>query len=277
MAVGVADQKDADLTRRVAMGSWEERFTEREDEESLDGAWYYYGHLNVLVKGSDLGVARKPPGTSADPENPRSAGLRPSRKSAGPSAARSTRGAAAHRQELEGLKAEKVAAPEEGRGGARDWGAFAGGRGKDAESSLTGCSCEAAGAGTGADGLDSGAEGAVLPDAVQGADDALPGQLPARLCSRSSRRMGRRWGRLYVDRGEGEIRIIDICAIARGTGVGRIGTGLLGELRDEAGAAGQAAEHSRPEKFNPALRLYLRLGFKVIEDKGVYLLMEWRA
>jgi hypothetical protein len=29
------------------------------------------------------------------------------------------------------------------------------------------------------------------------------------------------------------------------------------------------------EQFNPALRLYKRLGFHQKEDKGVYLLMEW--
>jgi hypothetical protein len=30
------------------------------------------------------------------------------------------------------------------------------------------------------------------------------------------------------------------------------------------------------EKNNPAWRLYARLGFKVVEHKGVYDLMEWR-
>ena len=31
------------------------------------------------------------------------------------------------------------------------------------------------------------------------------------------------------------------------------------------------------ERFNPALRLYERLGFRQVEDKGVYLFLEWRA
>ena len=31
------------------------------------------------------------------------------------------------------------------------------------------------------------------------------------------------------------------------------------------------------EKQNPAMRLYKRLGFETIEDKGVYDLLEWRA
>ena len=30
------------------------------------------------------------------------------------------------------------------------------------------------------------------------------------------------------------------------------------------------------ERFNPALRLYERLGFKQIADRGVYWFMEWQ-
>ncbi len=33
---------------------------------------------------------------------------------------------------------------------------------------------------------------------------------------------------------------------------------------------GMRSEHARVEKFNPALRLYERLGFRAIADKGVY-------
>jgi hypothetical protein len=31
------------------------------------------------------------------------------------------------------------------------------------------------------------------------------------------------------------------------------------------------------ERFNPALRPSERLGFRQVEDKGVYLLMEWSS
>jgi hypothetical protein len=31
------------------------------------------------------------------------------------------------------------------------------------------------------------------------------------------------------------------------------------------------------ERFNPALRLYERLGFRQIDDRGVYLFLEWRG
>ena len=82
-------------------------------------------------------------------------------------------------------------------------------------------------------------------------------------------------GRLFVDRWEKEIRIMDIALLPEHRGAG-IGTRLLRELQEEARAAGRALS-IHVEKFNPALRLYERLGFRAIEDKGVYLLMEWRG
>ena len=79
-------------------------------------------------------------------------------------------------------------------------------------------------------------------------------------------------GRLYVHRGAEEIRIVDIAFLPeqRGTGVG---TALLRDLLAEADAAGKRVT-IHVERFNPALRLYERLGFRVAEDKGVYLLLE---
>jgi hypothetical protein len=41
-------------------------------------------------------------------------------------------------------------------------------------------------------------------------------------------------------------------------------------------AAGKAVR-LHVERWNPALRLYHRLGFGAIQDRGVYLEMEWRA
>ena len=81
-------------------------------------------------------------------------------------------------------------------------------------------------------------------------------------------------GRLYVDRWEKEIRIVDITLLpeARGTG---IGTKLLRDLQEEARSAGKSLT-IHVERFNRALGLYQRLGFVQIEDKGVYLLMEWK-
>ena len=82
-------------------------------------------------------------------------------------------------------------------------------------------------------------------------------------------------GRLYVDRWSKEIRIMDIALLPRHRGHG-IGTHLLRALIAEAAAA-QKLLSIHVERMNPALRLYERLGFEMAEDKGVYLLMEWRA
>ncbi|HET9229066.1 MAG TPA: GNAT family N-acetyltransferase [Thermoanaerobaculia bacterium] len=81
-------------------------------------------------------------------------------------------------------------------------------------------------------------------------------------------------GRLYVHRREKEIRLIDISLAPELRGRG-IGGALLRELMDEAEAAGKPLT-IHVEKYNPAMRLYLRLGFKSIEDRGPYDLMEWR-
>jgi GNAT superfamily N-acetyltransferase len=81
-------------------------------------------------------------------------------------------------------------------------------------------------------------------------------------------------GRLYVDRWEKEIRIMDIALLPEHRRAG-IGTKLLGELQDEARTVGKALT-IHVEKFNPALSLYHRLGFQLIEDKSVYLFLEWK-
>jgi ribosomal protein S18 acetylase RimI-like enzyme len=82
-------------------------------------------------------------------------------------------------------------------------------------------------------------------------------------------------GRLYVARWEREIRIMDIALLPEHRGSG-IGTKLLRELQDEARSAGKALT-IHVERFNPALRLYERLGFQTIEDKGVHLLLQWSS
>jgi GNAT superfamily N-acetyltransferase len=81
-------------------------------------------------------------------------------------------------------------------------------------------------------------------------------------------------GRLYVDRCKKEIRIIDIALLPEHRRA-RIGTTLLKELQNEARLAGKALT-IHVERFNPALNLYHRLGFRPIEDKGVYLFLEWK-
>jgi ribosomal protein S18 acetylase RimI-like enzyme len=82
-------------------------------------------------------------------------------------------------------------------------------------------------------------------------------------------------GRLYVHRRPDEIRIVDIALLPECRNAG-VGTALLEDLLSE-GAAAQKPVRIHVEKMNPALRLYERLGFSVLEDKGVYWLMEWNA
>lgn len=82
-------------------------------------------------------------------------------------------------------------------------------------------------------------------------------------------------GRMYVHRRATEICLVDIALLSDRRGRG-IGTALVTALLDEARAsARRVCLHVEP--FNPALRLYLRLGFKPVEQQGVYLAMEWAA
>lgn len=80
-------------------------------------------------------------------------------------------------------------------------------------------------------------------------------------------------GRLYVDRREAEIRLIDIALLPEHRGKG-IGSSLVRDLLAE-GARISKPIRIHVEQFNSALRLYERLGFRRIADKGVYYLMEW--
>ena len=82
-------------------------------------------------------------------------------------------------------------------------------------------------------------------------------------------------GRLYIERWPSQHRIIDIAFLPEHCGKG-FGTALLRDLLDEAAAAGKDVS-IHVEKFNPAMRLYRRLGFVSEEDKGVYDLMRWTA
>ena len=80
-------------------------------------------------------------------------------------------------------------------------------------------------------------------------------------------------GRLYIDRWPTQHGIIDIAFLPKHRGHG-LGSALLHDLMDEAATAGKGIT-IHVEKYNPAMRLYRRLGFKAVEDQGVYDLMRW--
>lgn len=80
-------------------------------------------------------------------------------------------------------------------------------------------------------------------------------------------------GRLYVHRGQSDIRIMDIALMPEVRGHG-LGTWLLEQLIAEASAVGRELT-IHVESQNPALRLYRRLGFQPRSKGDVYLLLAW--
>jgi ribosomal protein S18 acetylase RimI-like enzyme len=79
-------------------------------------------------------------------------------------------------------------------------------------------------------------------------------------------------GRLYVDRGENEICVVDIAFLPEYRARG-IGTELLTPILAEADAAGKKVS-IHVERTNRARRLYERLGFIEVADQGLYALLE---
>lgn len=80
-----------------------------------------------------------------------------------------------------------------------------------------------------------------------------------------------RVGRLYLVRWPAELRIIDIALLPEARGRG-IGSAILADLLAEAHAQ-ELAVSIHVERTNPALSLYLRLGFAKAGEHGIYDLM----
>ena len=80
-------------------------------------------------------------------------------------------------------------------------------------------------------------------------------------------------GRFYVDRWPNEIRIVDIALLPNYRNQG-IGTHLLRQILAEGETANKTVS-IHVEKYNPAYRLYSRLGFQKISETGVYDLLAW--
>jgi ribosomal protein S18 acetylase RimI-like enzyme len=80
-------------------------------------------------------------------------------------------------------------------------------------------------------------------------------------------------GRLYLWEEDGDLRIVDISLLPSARGRG-IGGALLRDLQADCARRGVSIS-IHVEIYNPARRLYDRLGFATIEDKGVYHLLRW--
>lgn len=80
-------------------------------------------------------------------------------------------------------------------------------------------------------------------------------------------------GRLYLDRWEEEIRLVDIALLPEHRGSGR-GTAILERVLAE-GRERRLPVSIHVEYNNPALRLYRRLGFRHVDSNGIYYLMRW--
>lgn len=86
-------------------------------------------------------------------------------------------------------------------------------------------------------------------------------------------RDGQAIGRFWIDEWKDQIRLVDIALVpeCRGTG---IGSKLLRDVLSRATASGKPVT-IHVEAYNPALRLYERLGFQRVDTNGVYYLMRW--
>ena len=81
-------------------------------------------------------------------------------------------------------------------------------------------------------------------------------------------REGESIGRLYIRDEAEQLHVIDISLVPESRGQG-IGGAILRDVLGEARELGKSVS-IYVEKVNPARRLYDRLGFEPIEDKGVY-------
>ena len=82
-------------------------------------------------------------------------------------------------------------------------------------------------------------------------------------------------GRLYVLREADEMRILDLSLLPEYRNQG-VGTPLIEEVMREAKRSNRRLRIYL-ETFNPAVTLFDRLGFQVIQNDGLNYLLEWRA
>lgn len=85
-------------------------------------------------------------------------------------------------------------------------------------------------------------------------------------------RAGQAIGRLILLWGDRDLHVVDISLVPACCGMG-LGTTLLRAVQAQA----PESVSIHVERFNPALRLYQRLGFVHEEDTGVYFRMRWNS
>jgi GNAT superfamily N-acetyltransferase len=80
-------------------------------------------------------------------------------------------------------------------------------------------------------------------------------------------------GRLYLNRGEEVLHILDITVLPehRSQGAGSV---LLRRILDEAGKLGKPVTIF-VESFNPSVGLFARLGFEKAQENGFQFLLKW--
>jgi ribosomal protein S18 acetylase RimI-like enzyme len=85
---------------------------------------------------------------------------------------------------------------------------------------------------------------------------------------------GRALGRLTLARAPRRIHVVDLALMPEARGQG-IGTRLLGAVLDEAAASGCCVSLCVEVHNGGAARLYERLGFQEVEERGIHRLLEW--
>ena len=87
---------------------------------------------------------------------------------------------------------------------------------------------------------------------------------------------GQPMGRLYLYGGTAtDVRVVDISLLPEHRGCG-LGGAMLCAVQSQAVALGKAVS-LHVDCFNPAKRLYERLGFREVKQIGASWLMEWRS
>jgi RimJ/RimL family protein N-acetyltransferase len=80
-------------------------------------------------------------------------------------------------------------------------------------------------------------------------------------------------GRIYLDRRESEIRILDITVLTQYRGQG-IGTPIIRDVMEEAARAGKTVSINL-DSFSQSHQLFARLGFKSTETTSFHTLYVW--